>query len=117
MDRTNSHPIVYKIAKYLSIAYLAMLCYSTILSLMQAETFMNRLVNFGAGSLLLITLYFAYRLTLHHQRIGGCLHIVIGAIFTVYFATYTNIVSFMLISLLPICSGLLFIYHDLNYLD
>ena len=117
MDRTNSHRIVYKTAKYLSIAYLAMLCYSTILSLMQAETFMNRLVNLGAGSLLLVALYFAYRLTLQHQRIGGCLHIVIGIIFTLYFTTYTNIVSFMLISLPPILSGILFIYHDLNYLD
>ncbi|GEM_PF-4765700 len=117
MNRTNRYLILYKTAKYLSMAYLAMLCYSTILSLMQSESIINRVVKFGAGSLLLALLFVAYRLTLHHQRIGGYLHIVIGLIFTINFTTYTNIVNFLLISLPPIASGVLFIYIDLNSID
>ena len=114
MKRAHYYQIIYKIAKTINIAFLALLVYATVLNLFEVDIFINHLTKLLASILLLTTLYIVYRLTLKHPRIGGLLQILISVIFTLYFATYTNLVNFILISLPLLLAGLLFIYYDLN---
>lgn len=117
MERANSHPLLIRIAKTLSIAYLVLLAYTALMGVLQPGALSDRAVRLAAGALLILLLWSAYRIALRHQRIGGLLQMIIGLIFTVYFRTYGSAVSFLLISLPLLASGAMFIWHDFSYLE
>ncbi|MCX6761008.1 MAG: hypothetical protein NTZ84_02825 [Candidatus Nealsonbacteria bacterium] len=58
------------------------------------------------------TLIFLLVFTWKKEKIGGIIFIILGAIFTIFFSTYRRIDIFLLISLPPLLSGLLFLLHD-----
>jgi len=70
------------------------------------EQLINFLIHIIPALIVVTTIWIAWQ----NSKYGGLLFIIIGVIFTVFFATYTTIVTFLIISAPPLLIGCSFIH-------